>query len=106
MTPSAPTKLGHYKIHSQICEGGMGKVYLAEDASEPGRIFALTLLLTFTIVVSGQRPPLATNTRPNIVFILIDDLRWDELGIAAIRTSKPLASTESAKRARSFAMRL
>ena len=42
----------------------------------------ISLLLTFTIVVSGQRPPVVANTRPNIVFILIDDLRWDELGIA------------------------
>ncbi len=46
------------------------------------RTFLVSLLLTFTIVVSGQRPPVATNSRPNIVFILIDDLRWDELGIA------------------------
>ena len=31
----------------------------------------------------AQRPSSSTsNTRPNIVFILIDDLRWDELGIA------------------------
>jgi N-acetylglucosamine-6-sulfatase len=35
-----------------------------------------------TTVVSDQSPPVATNSRPNIVFILIDDLRWDELGIA------------------------
>jgi N-acetylglucosamine-6-sulfatase len=46
------------------------------------RIFLLPLLLACTIVVSGQRPPVATTPRPNIVFILIDDLRWDELGIA------------------------
>ncbi len=46
------------------------------------RIFLVSLLLTSTIVVSAQRAPVATNPRPNIVFILIDDLRWDELGIA------------------------
>ena len=42
----------------------------------------ISLLLTVTIFVSGQRPPAATTRRPNIVFILVDDLRWDELGIA------------------------
>jgi N-acetylglucosamine-6-sulfatase len=46
------------------------------------RIFLVSLLLTLAIVAMGQRPPAATNPRPNIVFILIDDLRWDELGIA------------------------
>ena len=45
------------------------------------RIFLVSLLLTITIVAMDQRPPV-TNPRPNIVFILIDDLRWDELGIA------------------------
>ena len=48
----------------------------------PCATFLVSLLLTLTIVVSGQRPPVALNPRPNIVFILIDDLRWDELGIA------------------------
>ena len=41
----------------------------------------LSLLLTLTFssqTASGQKG----NTRPNIIFILIDDLRWDELGIA------------------------
>jgi len=46
------------------------------------RIFLVSLLLAIAIVAMGQRPPVATNRRPNIVFILIDDLRWDELGIA------------------------
>src|SRR5678815_4399111 len=43
--------------------------------------FTVSLLLTFTIIVPTQRP-VTTNARPNIVFILVDDLRWDELGIA------------------------
>ncbi len=30
----------------------------------------------------GQGGPVVVKPRPNIVFILIDDLRWDELGIA------------------------
>ncbi|HEX7297256.1 MAG TPA: protein kinase [Pyrinomonadaceae bacterium] len=44
MTASTPTKLGHYKIHSQIGEGGMGKVYLAEDTTESDRLVAIKLL--------------------------------------------------------------
>jgi len=46
------------------------------------RIFTVSLLLTLTLIVPAQRRPVTTNARPNIVFILIDDLRWDELGIA------------------------
>ena len=46
------------------------------------RVLLVSLFLTMTIVAMDQRPPAATNPRPNIVFILIDDLRWDELGIA------------------------
>ncbi len=57
-------------------------------------IFLVSLLLTFTIVGSGQRPPVTTKPRPNIVFILIDDLRWDELGI----TGHPYLKTPSIDR--------
>jgi len=47
------------------------------------RVFLLSLLLTFPSPGIAQRPSGAvTRSRPNIVFILIDDLRWDELGIA------------------------
>ena len=47
------------------------------------RMFLLSLLLTVPSSGIGQRPSGAvTRSRPNIVFILIDDLRWDELGIA------------------------
>jgi len=47
------------------------------------RILLLSLLLVFPSVVISQRPSgPASNSRPNIVFILIDDLRWDELGCA------------------------
>jgi arylsulfatase A-like enzyme/lysophospholipase L1-like esterase len=43
----------------------------------------LCLLLTFTPEAAGQRPASTNNSaRPNIIFILIDDLRWDELGIS------------------------
>ena len=44
------------------------------------RTFLLFLLLAFPISSLSQRPPRTINSRPNIVFILVDDLRWDELG--------------------------
>jgi N-acetylglucosamine-6-sulfatase len=43
----------------------------------------LCLLLTLPLNAASQRPdPAVQIARPNIVFILVDDLRWDELGIA------------------------
>lgn len=45
------------------------------------RILLIFLLLTFAPDTTGRRAA-TTTPRPNIVFILIDDLRWDELGIA------------------------
>ena len=43
----------------------------------------LCLLVIFPTAAVGQLASSgARNPRPNIVFILIDDLRWDELGIA------------------------
>lgn len=42
----------------------------------------LALVLLLPISTFGQRRSTALKPRPNIVFILIDDLRWDELGIA------------------------
>jgi len=44
-----------------------------------------SLFLLLALLLSGSIPLHArdaANSRPNIVFILIDDLRWDELGIA------------------------
>src|SRR5262245_11306262 len=47
------------------------------------RLLCLCLLLTFPLETAGQRVAQTKGSyRPNIVFILIDDLRWDELGIA------------------------
>lgn len=51
------------------------------------RVFFLSLLLIFptaaTSRLSAQPKNRASNAaRPNIVFIMVDDLRWDELGIA------------------------
>ena len=46
------------------------------------RTFLLGLLIAFPISTIGQRSPTIGTSRPNIVFILIDDLRWDELGIS------------------------
>ena len=45
------------------------------------RTIALILLLVLSLSGLGQQRP-EVRSRPNIVFILIDDLRWDELGIA------------------------
>jgi N-acetylglucosamine-6-sulfatase len=46
-------------------------------------ILLLSLLLIYSPEGSDQRPSgVASDSRPNIVFILIDDLRWDELGCA------------------------
>ncbi|MBL8208010.1 MAG: sulfatase [Blastocatellia bacterium] len=42
---------------------------------------AALLVLAF-VSCSLAQPPLRQTVRPNIVFILIDDLRWDELSIA------------------------
>src|SRR5688572_15432053 len=41
---------------------------------------ALTLLIVASLCPAQSGP--GKPARPNIVFILIDDLRWDELGIA------------------------
>ena len=47
------------------------------------RMFLLSLLLIFSLSGISQRPSgSVSSSRPNIVVILIDDLRWDELGIA------------------------
>ena len=47
-----------------------------------GRILLVFLLPTFPSWGISQRPSGAvSSSRPNIVFILIDDLRWDELGV-------------------------
>ena len=46
------------------------------------RTLLLGLLLAFPISTIGQRSPTIGTSRPNIVFILVDDLRWDELGCA------------------------
>ncbi len=45
------------------------------------RTFVLLTLLTLTTSGLAQRPTLI-KSRPNIIFILVDDLRWDEIGIA------------------------
>lgn len=45
-------------------------------------MLALVLLLTFPLSGVSQRPSgAASSSRPNVVFILIDDLRWDELSV-------------------------
>jgi len=46
------------------------------------RVFLLVLLIAFPISTIGQRSSTVTASRPNIVFVLVDDLRWDELGCA------------------------
>jgi arylsulfatase A-like enzyme len=47
------------------------------------RILLLSLLLAFpSELISRRASGSASDSRPNIVFILVDDLRWDELGCA------------------------
>ena len=46
------------------------------------RTFLLVLLIAFPISTIGQRSATLGASRPNIVFVLVDDLRWDELGCA------------------------
>ncbi|MEW6210209.1 MAG: sulfatase [Acidobacteriota bacterium] len=47
------------------------------------RILILCLAFIFCLTATVLRAPAsAENPRPNIVFILVDDLRWDELGCA------------------------
>lgn len=46
---------------------------------------ALLLLTGIALGLAFAGPPVFgqnTQARPNVVFILVDDLRWDELGIA------------------------
>jgi N-acetylglucosamine-6-sulfatase len=58
------------------------------------RTFLLFLLLAFPISTIGQRSPKLNLSRPNIVFILVDDLRWDELGC----TGHPFVKTPNIDR--------
>ena len=41
----------------------------------------VALALT-SLLVGGCAEPPAADTRPNIVFVLLDDVRWDDLGAA------------------------
>jgi arylsulfatase A-like enzyme len=56
------------------------------SSARPQKLFWILFLFFLMNIPSpgnGQTPlSRATTVRPNIVFILIDDLRWDELGIA------------------------
>ena len=45
-------------------------------------VLCFALLLVLPVSGFGQGGAVVVKPRPNIVFILIDDLRWDELGIA------------------------
>src|SRR2546421_7136501 len=44
MTLAVGTKIGRYEIRSQIGEGGMGEVYLAQDTTELERTVAIKVL--------------------------------------------------------------
>ncbi|MDX2032272.1 MAG: sulfatase [Blastocatellia bacterium] len=46
------------------------------------RTIAIAVTLAIAVSVGLANSGQARRTRPNIVFILVDDLRWDELGIA------------------------
>jgi N-acetylglucosamine-6-sulfatase len=58
------------------------------------RTFLLLLLLAFPVSTIGQRSSRTNPSRPNIVFILVDDLRWDELGC----TGHPFVKTPNIDR--------
>src|SRR6185295_8094367 len=45
-------------------------------------VSATIIALMIFASLAPARPAAGQQLRPNIVFILIDDLRWDELGIA------------------------
>lgn len=45
-------------------------------------LIAAAINLVFLTFLCMAQPAAVLQARPNIVFILIDDLRWDELGIA------------------------
>jgi N-acetylglucosamine-6-sulfatase len=55
-------------------------------------VFAIALIVSATLCPPQSNR--AKSTRPNIVFILIDDLRWDELGI----TGHPFIKTPNIDR--------
>ena len=50
------------------------------------------IVLPLVAAVGCSAPPLQAPTTaprlPNIVFILVDDMRWDEMGVAGIRSSR------------------
>lgn len=46
------------------------------------RTSLISLLLALSLFGISQSPQVAASLRPNIVVILVDDLRWDELGCA------------------------
>src|SRR4029453_7050491 len=52
------------------------------------RTFLQSLLLSVPLSRINQRRSNATTTRPNIVFVLVDDLRWDELACTGHPYSK------------------
>ncbi|MEQ8785793.1 MAG: sulfatase [Pirellulaceae bacterium] len=58
------------------------------------RIAAILLCLLTLGLASGTSAVRAADERPNIVFILVDDLRWDELGC----TGHPFARTPNIDR--------
>ena len=59
------------------------------------RVIGFGVLLAATLIVSGERGTRAEPPpRPNVVVILVDDLRWDELG----STGHPFAKTPNIDR--------
>ena len=66
----------------------MGRLFL------DGGFYVICGLAPVTVEIVNRGSRLTAKPRPNVVFILVDDLRWDELGC----TGHPFASTPNVDR--------
>lgn len=69
-------------------------------------LIVLLAIIALTLTPAGLGQSDRRAERPNIVFILVDDLRWDELGITGHLFLKRPISIGLAPKARCFATHL